>query len=62
LVGTSDLIYKLDELQEKYQAKGVIMERYNGDAMRAFDMLRQLSQDMKCGWPRLLSVVDSCGD
>jgi GAF domain-containing protein len=27
------------------QAKGIIMERYNVDDMRAFDMLRKLSQD-----------------
>ncbi|MGC2655860.1 MAG: GAF and ANTAR domain-containing protein [Mycobacterium sp.] len=28
------------------QAKGIIMERYNVDAIRAFEMLRQLSQSM----------------
>ncbi|MGH3633138.1 GAF and ANTAR domain-containing protein [Mycobacterium sp.] len=28
------------------QAKGVIMERYNIDALHAFDMLRRLSQEM----------------
>ncbi|ORV10944.1 GAF and ANTAR domain-containing protein [Mycobacterium celatum] len=27
------------------QAKGIIMERYNVDALRAFEMLRKLSQD-----------------
>ena len=26
------------------QAKGIIMERYNVDAVRAFEMLRELSQ------------------
>jgi AmiR/NasT family two-component response regulator len=27
------------------QAKGIIMERFNGDAMRAFELLRKLSQE-----------------
>jgi AmiR/NasT family two-component response regulator len=27
------------------QAKGIIMERFNVDAVRAFNMLRQLSQE-----------------
>jgi GAF domain-containing protein len=28
------------------QAKGIIMERFNVDAVRSFEMLRQLSQEM----------------
>ncbi len=45
------------------QAKGIIMQRYNVDAIRAFEMLRQLSQSMNT---RLIDVsqrvVDTRGD
>lgn len=45
------------------QAKGIIMERYGVDDVRAFDMLRQLSQD---GNTRLTDiaqrVIDTRGD
>ncbi len=37
------------------QAKGVIMERYNVDAMRAFEMLRELSQTSNT---RLVDIAD----
>ncbi len=45
------------------QAKGIIMERYNVDDIRAFEMLRKLSQD---GNTRLVDiaqrVIDTRGD
>jgi GAF domain-containing protein len=45
------------------QAKGIIMERYNVDDVRAFDMLRKLSQDSNT---RLIDiaqrVIDTRGD
>lgn len=41
------------------QAKGIIMERYHVDAMRAFDMLRQLSQEMNV---RLFEVAQRVVD
>ena len=37
------------------QAKGVIMERYDVDAMRAFEMLRELSQTSNT---RLVDIAD----
>ena len=45
------------------QAKGIIMERYGVDDVRAFEMLRRLSQD---GNTRLVDiaqrVIDTRGD
>ena len=37
------------------QAKGIIMERYGVDDIRAFEMLRRLSQDSNSGWSTSLS-------
>ncbi len=45
------------------QAKGIIMERYNVDAIRAFEMLRQLSQSMNTRLADIAQrVVDTRGD
>lgn len=45
------------------QAKGVIMERYKVDAVQAFEMLRQLSQNSNIRLVEIAqSVVDSRGD
>jgi GAF domain-containing protein len=45
------------------QAKGIIMERFNIDAIRAFDMLRRLSQDMNTRLAVIAQrVVDTRGD
>ena len=45
------------------QAKGVIMERYNIDAVGAFDMLRRLSQDMNVRLAEIAQrVIDTRGD
>lgn len=45
------------------QAKGIIMERYNVDAIRAFEMLRQLSQSMNTRLSDIAQrVVDTRGD
>lgn len=45
------------------QAKGVIMERYNLDAVGAFDMLRRLSQDMNVRLAEIAQrVIDTRGD
>ncbi|MBV9320941.1 MAG: GAF and ANTAR domain-containing protein [Mycobacterium sp.] len=45
------------------QAKGVIMERYDVDAVRAFDMLRELSQSMNTRLADIAQrVVDTRGD
>jgi hypothetical protein len=42
---TSDLMFEIDRLQVKHgEGPGAIMERYNVDAIRAFEMLRELSQ------------------
>lgn len=45
------------------QAKGVIMERYDVDAVRAFEMLRELSQSMNTRLADIAQrVVDTRGD
>jgi GAF domain-containing protein len=45
------------------QAKGIIMERYNVDDMRAFDMLRKLSQDSNTRLVDIAGrVIDTRGD
>lgn len=45
------------------QAKGIIMQRYNVDAIRAFEMLRQLSQGMNTRLADIAQrVVDTRGD
>lgn len=45
------------------QAKGIIMERYNIDAVRAFEMLRHLSQGMNVRLAEIAQrVVDTRGD
>ena len=45
------------------QAKGVIMERFNVDAVRAFEMLRELSQSMNTRLADVAQrVVDTRGD
>jgi GAF domain-containing protein len=45
------------------QAKGIIMERFNVDAVRAFDMLRKLSQEMNVRLATIAQrVVDTRGD
>jgi hypothetical protein len=45
------------------QAKGIIMERYNVDDMRAFDMLRKLSQDSNTRLADIAQrVIDTRGD
>lgn len=45
------------------QAKGVIMERFNVDALRAFEMLRELSQSMNTRLADIAQrVVDTRGD
>ncbi len=45
------------------QAKGVIMERFNVDAVRAFEMLRELSQSMNTRLVDIAQrVVDTRGD
>ncbi len=45
------------------QAKGIIMERFNVDAVRAFDLLRQLSQEQNLPLTAIAQrVVDTRGD
>jgi GAF domain-containing protein len=45
------------------QAKGIIMERYNVDDIRAFDMLRRLSQDSNTRLVDIAQrVIDTRGD
>ena len=45
------------------QDKGVITERYNLDAVGAFDMLRRLSQDMNVRLAEIAQrVIDTRGD
>ncbi len=45
------------------QAKGIIMERFNVDAVRAFDLLRQLSQDQNIPLAAIAQrVIDTRGD
>ena len=45
------------------QAKGIIMERYNVDDMRAFEMLRKLSQDSNTRLVDIAArVIDTRGD
>lgn len=45
------------------QAKGIIMERFNVDAVRAFEMLRKLSQEMNVRLATIAQrVVDTRGD
>jgi GAF domain-containing protein len=45
------------------QAKGIIMERFGVDEMRAFDMLRQLSQDANTRLVDIAQrVIDTRGD
>ncbi len=45
------------------QAKGIIMERFNVDAVRAFEMLRELSQSMNTRLADIAQrVVDTRGD
>jgi GAF domain-containing protein len=45
------------------QAKGIIMERYNVDGIRAFEMLRQLSQSMNTRLADIAQrVVDTRGE
>ena len=45
------------------QAKGVIMERYKVDAVRAFEILRKLSQNMNVRLAEVAQrVVDTSGD
>jgi GAF domain-containing protein len=45
------------------QAKGILMERFNVDALRAFDMLRELSQTMNMKLAEIAQrVVDTRGD
>ena len=45
------------------QAKGIIMERFNVDAVRAFDLLRQLSQEQNIPLAAIAQrVIDTRGD
>ncbi|BCO34569.1 hypothetical protein BMW24_013905 [Mycobacterium heckeshornense] len=45
------------------QAKGILMERFDVDAVRAFDMLRELSQTMNIRLAEIAQrVVDTRGD
>jgi AmiR/NasT family two-component response regulator len=45
------------------QAKGILMERFDVDAMRAFDMLRELSQTMNIRLAEIAQrVVDTPGE
>jgi AmiR/NasT family two-component response regulator len=45
------------------QAKGILMERFDVDAMRAFDMLRELSQTMNIRLAEIAQrVVDTRGE
>ena len=45
------------------QAKGIIMERYNVDDVRAFEMLRKLSQDSNTRLSDIaVRVIDTRGD
>jgi AmiR/NasT family two-component response regulator len=45
------------------QAKGIIMERFNVDAVRAFDMLRELSQTSNVRLADIAQrVIDTRGD